>query len=79
LGQSVTQASGIPTIGIGAGAHTSGQVLVFHDLLHLNSHRKAKFVPERYLHVGQAITSVLGEFSADVRAGTYPSDRESYH
>ncbi|MEI8094001.1 MAG: 3-methyl-2-oxobutanoate hydroxymethyltransferase [Spirochaetales bacterium] len=79
LGESVTRGLGLPTIGIGAGAHTSGQVLVFHDLLHLNSHRKAKFVPDRYLHVGDAIKSVLGEFSADVRSGTYPADKESYH
>jgi 3-methyl-2-oxobutanoate hydroxymethyltransferase len=79
LGQSVTQGLGIPTIGIGAGPHTSGQVLVFHDLLHLNSHRKAKFVPAHYANIGQAITGVLGEFARDVRSGVYPSDKESYH
>ncbi len=79
LGQSVTEGLGMPTIGIGAGPNTSGQVLVFHDLLHLNSHRKAKFVPQHYPHIGQAIVGVLSDFSRDVRSGTYPADKESYH
>lgn len=79
LGESVTQGLGIPTIGIGAGPHTSGQVLVFHDLLHLNSHRKAKFVPDRFAAIGEAIKGALGDFGREVRSGVYPSDKESYH
>jgi 3-methyl-2-oxobutanoate hydroxymethyltransferase len=79
LGQSVTQGLGIPTIGIGAGSHTSGQVLVFHDLLHLNSHRKAKFVPDRFASMGESIKAALGDFGSQVRSGVYPSDEESYH
>ena len=79
LAREVTQAVGIPTIGIGAGPETSGQVLVFHDLLHLNDGRKAKFVPEAYTKVGEVIRQTLGSWAADVRSSKYPSDAESYH
>lgn len=79
LGQKVTQAVGVPTIGIGAGPGTSGQVLVFHDLLHFTGGHKAKFVPQRYTQVGPVIRSVIEDYAADVRSGRYPSDEESYH
>lgn len=79
LGRSVTQGLGLPTIGIGAGVETSGQVLVFHDLLHLVEGRKAKFVPQAYPKVGAVIRDALSSWGRDVRGGTYPSDAESYH
>jgi len=84
LGRDITAAlaaAGTPlaTIGIGAGPETSGQVLVFHDLLNLVEGRKAKFVPTRYPQVGRVITEALGAWNADVRGGVYPSDAESYH
>jgi 3-methyl-2-oxobutanoate hydroxymethyltransferase len=79
LGRSVTAAVGIATIGIGAGSGTSGQVLVFHDLLGLSEGRKAKFVPDAYTKVGPVIQQTLAAWAGDVRSGVYPSDAESYH
>lgn len=79
LGRSITEATGLATIGIGAGAHTSGQVLVFHDLLGLVDGRKAKFVPTAWAGAGPAIRSAVAGWAEAVRAGTYPSDSESYH
>jgi len=79
LGLEVSRASGIPTIGIGAGPGTSGQVLVFHDLLGLSEGRKAKFVPQAYTKVGPVIRDTLSSWARDVRKGIYPSDAESYH
>jgi len=79
LGREVTQSCGVPTIGIGAGPGTTGQVLVFHDLLDLIEGRKAKFVPNAYPKIGPMMTQVLGAWAQDVRGGVYPSDAESYH
>jgi len=79
LGLEVTRHCGISTIGIGAGSDTSGQVLVFHDLLGLSEGRKAKFVPTAYAKAGEVIRGSLAQWSADVRAVKYPSDAESYH
>jgi 3-methyl-2-oxobutanoate hydroxymethyltransferase len=79
LGQRVTQDLDLPTIGIGAGPFTSGQVLVFHDLLGLLGGHKAKFVPQSYPSVGDLARSVVQRFATDVRSGVYPSDQESYH
>jgi 3-methyl-2-oxobutanoate hydroxymethyltransferase len=75
----VTRTCGIPTIGIGAGPDTSGQVLVFQDLLGLIEGRKAKFVPTAYARAGAVIRESLGAWAADVRSSSYPSDEESYH
>ena len=79
LGQDVTKDLTISTIGIGAGPETSGQVLVFHDLLDLVDGRKAKFVPTAYTKVGTVIRETLATWARDVRGGSYPSDAESYH
>lgn len=79
LGNEVTAAADLATIGIGAGPGTSGQVLVFHDLLSLVEGRKAKFVPQTYPKVGELIRNVLGAWATEVRNGAYPSDAESYH
>jgi len=79
LGLTITQECGVSTIGIGAGPDTSGQVLVFHDLLGLSEGRKAKFVPTVYATAGDVIRSALTQWSADVRSFHYPSDAESYH
>jgi 3-methyl-2-oxobutanoate hydroxymethyltransferase len=73
----VSQELAIPTIGIGAGAGTDGQVLVWHDLLGLYDGRAARFV-KRYADVGDTIRAALGEFSADVREGRFPSEEHTY-
>jgi 3-methyl-2-oxobutanoate hydroxymethyltransferase len=67
-----------PTIGIGAGPECDGQVLVFHDLLNLSFAPPAKFV-RQYADAAQLISNAIYAFKADVEAGTYPSEAESYH
>jgi 3-methyl-2-oxobutanoate hydroxymethyltransferase len=78
VGAAVTEAIGVPTIGIGAGPACDGQVMVFHDLLGLGAHTPPKFV-RQYADVGRISTEAIAAFAADVRAGTFPSDAESYH
>jgi 3-methyl-2-oxobutanoate hydroxymethyltransferase len=74
----VTAALAIPTIGIGAGPHTSGQVLVLHDLLGLDPTFEPRFV-RRYLEGHELIRQAVDHFAADVRGGGFPSEEETYH
>src|SRR5947209_7155703 len=78
LAQVVTQEVPVPTIGIGAGRHCDGQVLVFHDVLGLSEGRLPKFV-RQYAHLADTATEALERFFADIQAGTFPSDAETYH
>ncbi|DAZ98990.1 TPA: hypothetical protein N0F65_011245, partial [Lagenidium giganteum] len=75
----VTDILKIPTIGIGAGPHTSGQVLVFHDLLGMLQHpHHAQHVPKfckRYADVGERIRTGLEEYRDDVEAGRFPDEK----
>ena len=77
LAAKITAALGIPTIGIGAGPDTDGQVLVFHDLLGLGNRPLAKFVRE-YAQLGALVTEAVGRFAADVRSGAFPGPNETY-
>jgi 3-methyl-2-oxobutanoate hydroxymethyltransferase len=74
----VTDSVPVPTIGIGAGRHCDGQVLVFHDLLGLQNWLAPKFV-RRYAELGTEATDAVARFAADVRAGRFPSSDETYH
>ena len=75
----VTESVPVPTIGIGAGRHCDGQVLVWHDLLGFaGPGRRAKFVRE-YAQLEADATSAISQFCADVREGRYPSSAETYH
>ena len=74
----VTDELSIPTIGIGAGPHCDGQVLVFHDLLGLGAGPVPKFV-RQYAHLADTATAAVSAFAADVREGKFPGDAESYH
>ena len=78
LAQVITQQVTVPTIGIGAGPHTDGQVLVTHDLLGLNFGRYPKFV-RRYAGLADEAIGAIGNWVTDVRSGGFPSDAESYH
>jgi 3-methyl-2-oxobutanoate hydroxymethyltransferase len=78
LAQIVTAEIAIPTIGIGAGPHCDGQVIVFHDVLGLHTDRLPKFV-RKYANLAEVATVALQHFFADVQAGTFPADAESYH
>jgi 3-methyl-2-oxobutanoate hydroxymethyltransferase len=77
VGTRITEALEIPTIGIGAGPDTDGQVLVFHDILGLTNHEPAKFV-RQYAQLGNEITEAIGRFAADVRSGAFPDNSEVY-
>lgn len=74
----VTEAVSVPTIGIGAGRHCDGQVLVFHDLLGLEDRRLPKFV-RQYATLRADAVKAVGAFADDVREGRFPADDESYH
>jgi 3-methyl-2-oxobutanoate hydroxymethyltransferase len=73
----VTELVPVPTIGIGAGPATDGQVLVFHDVLGLHPSRMAKFV-RTYASLFDDAVGALERFFADVRSGEFPSAEESY-
>jgi 3-methyl-2-oxobutanoate hydroxymethyltransferase len=76
VGAAITEALEIPTIGIGSGGGTSGQVLVFHDMLGMTSHRHhEQFVPKfckRYAQLGHIIQQSLQEYKEDVESGSFP-------
>jgi len=77
LASTITKKINIPTIGIGAGPHTSGQVLVYHDVLGLNPKFKPKFL-RTYLNGYESIKNALNDYSNDVKNGTFPSKKESF-
>jgi 3-methyl-2-oxobutanoate hydroxymethyltransferase len=74
----ITESIDVPTIGIGAGPHCDGQVLVFHDVLGLDEQRPPKFV-RRYAALQADATAALSRWADDVRTGRFPDDSESYH
>jgi 3-methyl-2-oxobutanoate hydroxymethyltransferase len=74
----ITAAVPVPTIGIGAGRHCDGQVLVLHDLLGLEDRRAPRFV-RRYAALKEVAVEAVSSFAADVRAGRFPDEEESYH
>jgi 3-methyl-2-oxobutanoate hydroxymethyltransferase len=78
LAAQITRELRIPTIGIGAGPDCDGQILVIHDLLGLTFSSTPKFA-RQYANVGKMIARAAREYCEDVRGGTFPSDRESYH
>lgn len=73
----ITKEISIPTIGIGAGAGTDGQVLVFHDVLGLSYGRQAKFV-RNFAQLGDAAVAALTAFKSAVESGDFPNDDETY-
>lgn len=76
VAEHITNELSIPTIGIGAGPHCSGQVLVIHDLLGLSG-RKLKFV-RQYADLEMSISEAVGRYLEDVRSGNFPSEEESF-
>ena len=67
----------IPTIGIGAGASVSGQVLVYQDALGLNPGFRPKFL-RTYANTFEVIKEALDAYDRDVKGGEFPSEKESY-
>jgi len=77
LARDITATVSIPTIGIGAGPHVDGQVLVWHDVLGLWFGRPARFV-RQYAQLGEAAQQGLTRFVADIKSGKFPGPDESY-
>lgn len=84
LGKVITDTINIPTIGIGAGRYTSGQVLVFHDLLGLyptpehSTQPKPKFV-KNFANLTEVAITGLSRFVQEVKSGEYPGMEQVYH
>lgn len=78
LAQRITEQLTIPTIGIGAGVHCDGQVLVTHDMLGLFDRFTPKFV-KRYTEGGRDIVGAVAAYIREVRAGEFPGEAQTYH
>jgi 3-methyl-2-oxobutanoate hydroxymethyltransferase len=77
IAREITESLKIPTIGIGAGPHTSGQVLVFHDMLGFNPDFTPRFL-KRYANFWEAALGGLKQYKEEVEGGTYPGPEHSY-
>jgi 3-methyl-2-oxobutanoate hydroxymethyltransferase len=73
----ITEAVGIPTIGIGAGVNCDGQVLVLPDVLGLNDEFNPKFL-KRYAEMARDVRAAVGAWATDVRSGAYPDAAHSF-
>ena len=78
LAARITEKLRIPTIGIGAGPDCDGQILVFHDLVGLTIGHTPKFA-RQYANLSGEISRAVESYCSDVRAGSFPSDAESFH
>ncbi len=77
LGKSITASVGIPTIGIGAGPHCDGQILVIHDILGLFDRFTPKFV-KQYANIKETSVDAIKKYMTEVEDGTFPGTEQSY-
>jgi 3-methyl-2-oxobutanoate hydroxymethyltransferase len=77
LAKTVSESLHIPTIGIGAGKHCDGQVLVMHDMLGINTEFKPRFL-RQYLNMNEAVTGAVQQYIQDVKDRDFPNDSEQY-
>ena len=77
LAKKVSESITIPTIGIGAGPHCDGQVLVYHDMVGMNKDFSPKFL-RRYLDLYTEITGAVSQYVKDVKEVGFPNEKESY-
>lgn len=77
LAKEVTESLSIPTIGIGAGKHCDGQVLVMHDMLGINTEFKPRFL-RQYLNIYEQTTSAVKRYISDIKGRDFPNDSEQY-
>jgi 3-methyl-2-oxobutanoate hydroxymethyltransferase len=77
LAKEVSESLVIPTIGIGAGSHCDGQVLVMHDMLGINTEFKPRFL-RQYLNIAEQVTGAVRQYIDDVKKGGFPTEAESY-
>jgi len=78
LAAEITQLLTIPTIGIGAGPHCDGQILVLHDLLGLTFGVRPRFA-KAYADVANEVAGAVRAYAGEVRAGTFPTEAHSFH
>ncbi|QQL48343.1 3-methyl-2-oxobutanoate hydroxymethyltransferase [Mucilaginibacter ginkgonis] len=77
LAKEVTDSLQIPTIGIGAGQHCSGQVLVIHDMLGLNHGFKPRFL-RQYANLYEVMNGAIKGYVSDVKSNDFPNNKEQY-
>ncbi len=77
LASSVSDELSIPTIGIGAGGGTDGQILVVADMLGMTSGFNPRFL-RRYADLGSVMTDAIGRYVSDVKSSSFPNENESY-
>ena len=77
IAEQVSKAVSVPTIGIGAGAETDGQVLVFHDTVKYGNHHIPKFV-EAFADIGTDIRNGLKDYTTAVKTGEFPSEAHRF-
>ena len=77
LGALVARTVNIPVIGIGAGQHVDGQVLVTHDLLGITNEFQPRFL-RKYANLHQIISDSVTHYVKDVKAKEFPNEKEGY-
>lgn len=77
LAKKISEKLTIPTIGIGAGRYTDGQVLVLHDMLGITQDFSPRFL-RRYMSMGDEIRSAVRQYTSDVKIGDFPNENEQY-
>ena len=77
LAKEVSESIQIPTIGIGAGKHCDGQVLVMHDMLGINTEFRPRFL-RQYLNMHEQVTGAVQQYVRDVKSNDFPNEQEQY-
>jgi 3-methyl-2-oxobutanoate hydroxymethyltransferase len=77
LAKEVSESLHIPTIGIGAGRHCDGQVLVMHDMLGINTEFKPRFL-RQYLNIHEQATNAVQQYITDIKSKDFPNESEQY-
>ena len=77
LAKEVSASMHIPTIGIGAGRHCDGQVLVMHDMLGINTEFKPRFL-RQYLNIHEQATNAVQQYIKDIKSSDFPNENEQY-
>ena len=77
MAKEVSESLSIPTIGIGAGQYTDGQVLVTHDLLGITKDFQPRFL-RRYMELFDAIKLAVEQYITDVKERDFPNEKEQY-
>jgi 3-methyl-2-oxobutanoate hydroxymethyltransferase len=77
LAKEVSESLNIPTVGIGAGQHCDGQVLVIHDMLGINKGFSPRFL-RKYADLHQVMNNAIQNYVTDVKAKTFPNEKEEY-